>query len=326
MRVNRIKENMEEDDNPRPLKRGPGGQWISSNGTPLEALFQENYLMLIMSIKATPEFGMSDLAQLEKSGSTMRQWIQQFRMWETIFQRDYPEQFQESVDLTHPSHMNYITRRNLDEYSEKPGRNETYWKRLYELNVRGKRQAKQYGRDISNSHIFGLDLTINLEGLPYTMGKIMGAFPANKQEKDDQGNQVLLYQWRGPSPLGGGEGMHFVPPVMVRVVYRHQQEDIVSQTMDFTPALLGEYAPTLKAITVPLLKDGALQFMNYYPWHGRLIFSRPTKNTPKLVSHCISSNCTNAATSKCGNCQTASYCSVKCQASDWSRHKKECNH
>lgn len=312
---------MEEDDNPRPLKRGPGGQWFSNNGTPLEALFQENYLMLIMSIKATPEFGMSDLAQLEKSGSTMRHWIQQFRMWETIFQRDYPEQFQESVDLTHPSHMNYITRRNLDEYSEKPGRNETYWKRLYELNVRGKRQAEQNGSAFPDGFNAGrTNSRIDISQLPNTIGKLIVSLPANKRETDDQGNRVVLYLWR--------DGLNFVPPVMIRVIYQ-PMHDIISQAVDFAPALLGErlfYARGAGYVTVPMVKDGALLYMIYGGRNPFAFISMPPENTLKLVSHCISSNCTNAATSKCGNCQTASYCSVKCQANDWSRHKKECNH
>jgi mannose-6-phosphate isomerase-like protein (cupin superfamily) len=40
---------------------------------------------------------------------------------------------------------------------------------------------------------------------------------------------------------------------------------------------------------------------------------------------CRVCNCQSASIYKCGNCNVALYCSVSCQASDWSTHVNKCN-
>lgn len=87
----------------------------------------KHQLMTLLSFRMS----MSFLANMERSGSVLRNFVRSNNLWCILFQRDYPDQFE---DAHEPGsyQMRAETRAWLDSMSDNPERPETYWKRFYE--------------------------------------------------------------------------------------------------------------------------------------------------------------------------------------------------
>lgn len=102
------------------------------------------------------------LAKFEQTSNYLRQFVQRRQLWMQLFQKTFPEHYADAV-TTYPLGdgtgrqgvtMNQRIKAMLDRYSVRPGREETYWKRYYELLTRG---ALPYGKDPEVLHEWEID-------------------------------------------------------------------------------------------------------------------------------------------------------------------------
>lgn len=97
----------------------------------------KHQLMTLLSFRMSMTF----LANMERSGSVLRNFVRSNNLWCILFQRDYPDQF-ESAHEPGSYQMRAETRAWLDGMSDNPERPETYWKRFYEYMTKLTRMLK----------------------------------------------------------------------------------------------------------------------------------------------------------------------------------------
>lgn len=230
----------------------------------MERLFRVGYASRIMAIKLTPYLEKNDLANIERSSSIMREWIQRERLWELLFQRAYPDQFRESYVKDHESHMYEITRRNLDfRYGNSLGF--IYWKRLYQLNVHGERcVTKRRGNALKFNPekytIYCPDVETKSLGSIYADQHIC-AFPSKNNKRTMNGAWILYYCWLKSD-------IDELPTKMLRVARRDPTGPHILDLIDYSPVLIENpmlIQDILEVVISTIIWKGVLRYLEVSP-------------------------------------------------------------
>jgi hypothetical protein len=84
-------------------------------------------------LEMTPHKSEQMLRALEKTSTTLRDFVRERNLWRLIFIRDFPRHYAEA---SVSGQMKQSVKDMLDKYSVNPKREQTYWKRYYELLTR----------------------------------------------------------------------------------------------------------------------------------------------------------------------------------------------
>jgi hypothetical protein len=181
----------------------------------------------------------ADVMALEQAGRCARTWVSAHRVWETVFERDYPTQHFECLRAE----------RAWD------------WKRLWALNMRGKRTADSCNATHSGPHgLYSSLTTIDMTRLAAVPGSLKAALPAPAVHITMP--EVALYVWCDWT-------------VLLRVSLLLSGP--LFEAIPFAAVLLAERIPTDAVVwTVPLVKLGDLRHMVilWRPAPG-IVFVRP---------------------------------------------------
>lgn len=271
------------------------------------------------------------MGQLEKVSRAARAWVQTKQLWARLCYRDYKVAYF-TCKLAVGSDMRQDWKDKFDTISQRPRRQETYWKRLYEYMLRTEAiQARESEHlDLSKwmSFLGALDRVAMRNNNLYHPVEISYYLP----DAAEHAKGVIVYAAQRPPFEAVGE---HVNTVMLRIRWnepqRRVQYDIVPySTLHFGVALdavvnshivLPRIASDLIAVT---LNTRAYFITTIDPFSNP-----PYENEPRrmLVSQCIQCNSSTASASLvCGGCETTTYCSEQCAERHWTAggHHKEC--
>lgn len=112
-------------------------RFFDADGMPIppNELFSHHRNLVVTIILAHGSAG-TLLRLLERAGTSGRNFVQRQQLWRRLFFRDFPDQYANALAVDQPALMRRDLRERLDAHSLRPGRLETYWKRLYELHTR----------------------------------------------------------------------------------------------------------------------------------------------------------------------------------------------
>lgn len=291
----------------------------------------KHQLMTLLSFRMSMTF----LANMERSGNVLRNFVRSNNLWCILFQRDYPDQFE---DAHEPGsyQMRAETRAWLDNMSDNPERPETYWKRFYEYMTKLTRMLKAEEEDnlnmrppnvFSPSDMFAFSDSEYLSWLlghrryPYLdwvnpQGRKL-AWGANLRVKKDAGGDVLYVYATGFASIFDKDAKDIImhPTEVIRVALGAElAADVVPwddrirdlETVDYRRG---------RGIVIWPSRDGRRVYM-MDAYGADFVFKRrdaPVVNL-RLVSSCVTCDTPRIA-GKCDQCDRQ-YCSQDCLDAD----------
>ena len=291
----------------------------------------KHQLMTLLSFRMS----MSFLANMERSGNVLRNFVRSNNLWCILFQRDYPDQF-EGAHEPGSYQMRAETRAWLDGMSDNPERPETYWKRFYEYMTKLTRMLKAEEDNVDERlslGVFGMSIVDMFAFAEYTpLSWMLGnrRYPyldwINPQRrklverplisiKKDAGGDVLYFYMTGFVSIldNDTKGIINHPTKAIRVTLK---VEIAANIVDWDDHIL-----TLETVPYPggrckiwPSRDARSVYM--LDVSNSIIFRKrdaPVDNL-RLVSSCVTCDTPRIA-GKCDQCDRQ-YCSQDCLDAD----------
>lgn len=122
------------------------GRAIPAQEIAKDVLLSQEALKIVLlqaGASATAKDAHVILGKLSKTSGLWDNFIKRTQLWKALFRRDFPDQFQYAVENDEKEWK--IIKARLDQNSQQPFRQDTYWKRWYELLKRTDLRFKETG-------------------------------------------------------------------------------------------------------------------------------------------------------------------------------------
>lgn len=293
--------------------------------------YGEDVLKFIME---KPDIRFTMLLKLEQVSKETRYWAQRKQLWARLCYRDYNDIYI-IYKMDDNGEMKPEYKAKIDMISDNPNRNETYWKRLYEMMQRTKLLSMFDDDRVRPTSEIQLNAIIDQarDASADNRGKTGEVYLRKPSSSSDDKNTILycIFTISFTAALRmskqqleeAKQRLH-----MVRVFINDRgQLDANVLPRDNTKLGVDIHYRSGKGIAdfVYVYQNNPLHFVFHGHYNFILRFYDPYRYQMNLVSSlCIQCNVSNAQY-KCGGCNKIEYCSSDCQVKHWENgHRDEC--